>query len=307
MNCPNTVNSKLLSRPYLEQLVRQALREDIGKKDITTELIIPANKVAKAVLLAKQDCIVCGIDIAGLVFKAFDRRIRFKAEVRDGQQVKKGKILGRIVGRARPILSAERVALNFLGLLCGIATKTKEYVDTVRPYRVMIMDTRKTIPGLRLLQKYAVRVGGGYNHRMRLDEMILIKDNHIASCVLRHAFCVNKTLEMLKKKNAQNVKVEIEVNNIRDFKEALKVSPDIIMLDNMSLGQMRKAVLLRRKTQNVQHKTQDARHKTQLEASGGITLKNIREVASAGVDMISVGALTHSISSCDISLEIEAA
>jgi nicotinate-nucleotide pyrophosphorylase (carboxylating) len=139
---------------------------------------------------------------------------------------------------------------------------------------------------------------------MRLDEMILIKDNHIASCVMRHAFCVKKTLEMLKKKNAKNVKVEIEVNNIRDFKEALKVSPDIIMLDNMSLGQMRKAVLLRRKAPSAQHKTQDTRRKTQLEASGGITLKNIRQFASTGVDMISVGALTHSVSSIDISLEI---
>jgi nicotinate-nucleotide pyrophosphorylase (carboxylating) len=304
MGCPNSINSRLLPRAYLEELVRQALKEDIGKKDITTELMIPANKVAKAILLAKQDCVVCGIDIARLAFKARDPQIQFKAEVGDGKRVRKGMVFARIKGRTRTILSVERVALNFLSLLSGIATKTKEFVDAVRPYKARVMDTRKTIPGLRELQKYAVRVGGGYNHRMRLDEMILIKDNHIASCVMRHAFCVKKTLEMLKKKNAKNVKVEIEVNNIRDFKEALKVSPDIIMLDNMSLGQMRKAVLLRRKAPSAQHKTQDTRRKTQLEASGGITLKNIRQFASTGVDMISVGALTHSVSSIDISLEI---
>jgi len=156
-------------------LIRNALREDIGRRDITTELMIPQNKNIKAVLLAKENCLLCGLDVAKAVFKVRDKGIKFKPLVKDGQEVKKGKILARIEGRARSILTAERVVLNFLSLLCGIATKTKAYVHKVKSYRVKIMDTRKTIPGLRELEKYAVRTGGGYNHRMRLDEMGWLK------------------------------------------------------------------------------------------------------------------------------------
>jgi nicotinate-nucleotide pyrophosphorylase (carboxylating) len=176
MNCANLI-----------ALIRAELKEDIGSGDITTNLTIPQDKTIRAGLLAKDDLVVCGLDIASRVFKAKDKSIKFKRLTRDGQYVKRGKVLARVEGKARPILTAERTALNFLSLLCGIATRTKAYVDAVKPYPVKIMDTRKTIPGLRELEKYAVRTGGGYNHRMRLDEMVLIKDNHlrVASCKLQ--------------------------------------------------------------------------------------------------------------------------
>ena len=284
--------------PYIRMIIRQALEEDIGKRDITTELIIPKDKKSSTVLIAKENCVVCGIDIAKLVFKGQDKNIKFKPLCKDGQNIKKGKIIARIYGRASGILTAERVALNFLSLLSGIATTTRNYVDRIKPYKVKIMDTRKTIPGLRQLEKYAVMAGGGFNHRLRLDEMVMIKDNHIAASGFRlQASGVKKIIEAVKKKKTKDIKVEVEVKNLREFKEALMVKPDIIMLDNMKLIDTRKAVKIRG---NMQY----AIRNTLLEASGGITLKNVRRIASTGVDMISVGALTHSIKSIDISLEV---
>ncbi len=278
-------------------LIRNALREDIGRRDITTELMIPQNKNIKAVLLAKENCLLCGLDVAKAVFKVRDKGIKFKPLVKDGQEVKKGKILARIEGRARSILTAERVVLNFLSLLCGIATKTKAYVHKVKSYRVKIMDTRKTIPGLRELEKYAVRTGGGYNHRMRLDEMVLVKDNHLAVSGFRvQGSGFRGKIKKIKRKGK---KIELEVKNLREFKEALKLKPDIIMLDNMSVGVIRRAVRIRNKPT-----TNDQRLTTKLEASGNITLKNIRQVAATGVEMISVGNLTRSLESSDISLEV---
>lgn len=268
----------------IQQIVRSALKEDIGKRDITTELTIPKNKLIDVVLLAKEDGIICGLEIAKLVFRTQDKNIKFRPQIKDGDSVKKGRIFAKISGRASSILAAERVALNFLSLLSGIATKTKKYVEAVKPYNVKIMDTRKTIPGLRELEKYAVRVGEGYNHRFRLDEMVLIKDNHLV------ASCVKKLIEIAKKKKPKNIKLEIEVRNWREFKEALKAKPDIIMLDNMKIDDIKKAV--------------EIRPKTLLEASGGINLKNIKKIAATGVDMISVGDLTHSVKSIDMSLEI---
>ena len=302
----------------VRKLVKQALKEDIGKRDITTELVIPREKFARAIILAKEDCVVCGLKVAELVFKTKDKKLQFKTKVLDGQFVKRGKILVQVQGKASPILTAERVALNFLGLLSGIATKTRSYVNLAKPYKanpvrksgkrrrsfsngVKIMDTRKTIPGLRELEKYAVRVGGGYNHRFRLDEMVLVKDNHLAaSCVVRRASCVKKIIETIKKKKPKNVKIEIEVKNLREFKEALKAEPDIIMLDNMKIGDMKKAVQLKNNLRTCEPENS----RTKLEASGGITLKNLEKVASTGVDMISVGDLTHSVNSINISLEI---
>ena len=266
----------------LKSIIRGALNEDIGRKDITTEAIIPKNKFVKAVLVAKEDCVVCGLHIAGLVFKLKDKNIKFKPQVKDGQNLTKGKVLAEVLGRAQSILIAERVALNFVSLLSGIATSTREYVERVKPYKVKIMDTRKTIPGLRELEKYAVRIGGGYNHRMRLDEIILIKDNH---------WKVTGSYLNLPK-FTENYQVELEVKNLKEFIQALKLKPDIIMLDNMSIKDMRKAVKIRNY------------RLPKLEASGGITLKNVKKIASTGVDMISIGALTHSVKSVDISLEI---
>jgi len=272
----------------LKNIIKSALKEDIGRMDITTEKIIPANKSVKATILAKENCVVCGLNVVSLVFMAQDKNIKFKPMVEEGAFVKKGKIIAHIYGKTRSILTAERVALNFLSFLSGISTETRKFVDAVRPYKVKIMDTRKTIPGLRLLEKYAVRMGGAFNHRMRLDEMLLIKDNHLK--VIKNY----KALKGLLRK-AKKYKVELEVKNLKEFKEALKLQPDIIMLDNMSIKNIRKAVQIRNK---LAHKA------PKIEASGGIMLKNVKRIASCKVDMISIGALTHSVNSVDISLEI---
>jgi len=285
-----------LGRSKLEQIVRCALIEDIGGGDITTQLTVPRHKYIKAVFIAKEECVICGLQAAEMVFKAIDKNINFVPLAKEGQAVKKGKIFARIQGQARSILTAERVALNFLTLLSGIATKTREYVEKVKHYKVKIADTRKTIPCLRELEKYAVRIGGGHNHRMRLDEMILIKDNHIKVIGDRLWVIGSKGI---KNKIPSQVRIEIEVKNLKEFKKAIKLKPDIIMLDNMSIKGMRKAVKIRNSlSPNTYHPT------PKLEASGGITLKNVKQVASTGVDMISIGALTHSVSSVDISLEV---
>lgn len=284
---PNKIN--VFWRSHLQQVVRAALGEDIGERDITTEAIIPKHKLVKAILVAKEKGVVCGINIAGLVFKLRDKSVKFRPLVKDGEKIRKGKVLAEVLGGAQSILSAERVALNFLSLLSGVATKTRMFVHKVKPHKVKIMDTRKTLPGLRELEKYAVRIGGAYNHRMRLDEMLLIKDNHLK---------VAKGCQRLPEV-ARGYKIEIEVKNLKEFREALKLKPDVIMLDNMNIDAMKKAVKIRNSSQPL-----NPHPSPKIEASGGTTLKNIKRVASCGIDMISVGALTHSVDSLDISLEI---
>ncbi len=269
----------------IKDILINALAEDIGSGDITTHGFIPAGKSISAVILAKEDCVVCGLGEAGVIFEIKDKRVKFVALAKDGARVKKGKIIARISGNARSILTAERTALNVLSFLSGIATVTRRYVEAVKPYRVKIIDTRKTIPGLRILEKYAVRIGGGFNHRMSLDEMVMVKDNHL------------KVIGGHKKLNKLNrrYKSEIEVESLEEFRDALKLAPDVIMLDNMSVENMKKAVAIRNKL---------SLNSPKLEASGNITLKNVKRTAASGVDMISIGALTHSVKSVDISLEI---
>ncbi|MFH1413798.1 MAG: carboxylating nicotinate-nucleotide diphosphorylase [Candidatus Omnitrophota bacterium] len=276
----------------IEKIVKNALREDIGSGDITTDSLVGGNKAVKAVLLAKENCVVCGLDTFLLVLRSVDKNIKFKSLVRDGDQVKKGKQIARIQGRARAILTAERVALNFFSHLCGIATITRKYVLAIKPYKAKILDTRKTIPGLRILEKYAVRIGGGFNHRMSLDEMILVKDNHLK--VLGSRFWV---IGLGKKMHG--IKTEIEVKTLKEFNKALRLKPDVIMLDNMSIKDIKKTVKIRN---NLSPKTYNLKPK--LEASGGITLKSARKIASTGVDQISIGGLTHSVPCVNISLEI---
>ncbi|MDI6605536.1 MAG: carboxylating nicotinate-nucleotide diphosphorylase [Candidatus Omnitrophota bacterium] len=273
----------------LDQVIRRALIEDIGKGDITTQLTIPKDKITTANIITKQGCLVCGLKAAERGFKIVDANTKFEAEVKEGSLAKKGKVLARVSGKASSILTAERVALNLLSMLSGIASKTKEYVKEVKPYKVKITDTRKTLPGLRELQKYAVRIGGGYSHRTGLDEMLLIKDNHI------------KVTEGYDKLPSvpKGFKIEIEVQNLDEFRHALRFKPDVIMLDNMSLVDMKEAVSVRNKTEFKSHHPP-----TKLEASGGIDLKNLKEVAACGVDIISIGELTHSVEAVDISLDI---
>jgi len=273
----------------IKKIVKDALYEDISKKDITTELFIPSSKIVRALIICKEDkVIVCGLDLAKLTFKMLDKDIVFKTKLKDGDLISKGKIVAEIKGKARSILTAERTALNFLSFLSGVATYTYRFKEKTKPYKVKIMDTRKTHPGLRVLEKYAVRIGGGYNHRKTLEEMILIKDNH-----LKAIGGIEKLEGMLEniRKMIKSKKIEIEIKNIDEFKIAQILKPDIIMLDNMSLKDIKKIVKLNKE-------------KIKLEVSGNISLGNIREIAKTGVDMVSVGALTHSVRAVDFSLEV---
>jgi len=271
--------------PDLKNIIAIALKEDIGEQDITTKTFIPKNKQIKAMLLTKEACVICGLGVAQAVFKTQDKKIKFKPLVKEGVRVSKGRKIAVISGKAQSILTAERTALNFLSHLSGITTKTRCFVKRILPYKTKIIDTRKTIPGLRLLEKYAVRIGGGFNHRFSLDEMIMIKDNHLK---------IIGSYTKLRCHRVKKYKLELEVNNLKEFKEALGLHPDIIMLDNMSIKEMKCAVLLKKL----------AKSKILLEASGNITMDNIRKVASTGVNTISIGGLTHSVDSIDISLEI---
>ena len=231
----------------LDLVIRHALLEDIGKGDITTELTIPKNKLIKADIVAKEECVVCGMEVLERVFQIVDKSIKFTPDSKEGQKLKKGKPIATLEGKAHSILGAERVALNLLSHLSGIATKTREYVEMVKPHKVKITDTRKTMPGLRELQKYAVRIGGGFNHRMALDEMILIKDNHLQ---------VTEGYNQLPKV-PKGYKIEIEVENMDEFKHALKFKPDVIMLDNMSVEDIKKAAEIRDATPFTSHHPED--------------------------------------------------
>lgn len=291
MACPKyflAKNKFTIDPGKLNSVIKTALAEDIGKADITTGLIIPKNKKIKAAIIAKEDFLLCGIAIAGKVFKTVDPALKFEKKAIDGAPVKNKKIIATIEGKASSILTAERVALNLVSLLSGIATKTNEFVKKIVPFKTKITDTRKTLPGLRELQKYAVRTGGGYSHRMSLDEMVLIKDNH-----LKAARGFLRLLNVPK-----GLKVEIESQSLKEFKNALRLDPDVIMLDNIKIKDIREAVKMR-----------DAKFKSRgklikLEASGGIRLGNIKKYAATGVDLISVGELTDTVKSVDISLEI---
>jgi len=282
-------NKPEINPEKLESIIRHALIEDIGRGDITTQLTIPKDKIIKAKIIAKEDFLVCGIVVAEKVFKSVDPSVEFVQKIKEGGLVKAGKTIALISGKASSILTAERVALNLLSLLSGIATKTREFVREIEPYKTKITDTRKTMPGLRELQKYAVRIGGGHNHRIRLDEMILIKDNHI------------KVTDGYTKLPSvpKGYKIEIEAQNLEEFKHALYFKPDIIMLDNMNIEDIKEAVKIRDNTDFKSHHLP-----TKLEASGGIYLDNIKNYAATGVDIISVGELTDSVESVDVSLDV---
>jgi nicotinate-nucleotide pyrophosphorylase (carboxylating) len=264
------------------QLIRAALAEDIGTGDVTSSLTVPENRSVRARIVARADGILAGIDVCGQVFRALDRSVRFTPKLEDSARFRRGVVLASVQGRARPILAAERTALNFLQRLSGIATATRRFVDAVRGTRAVILDTRKTAPGWRVLEKYAVRCGGGTNHRVGLYDMILIKDNHIAA-----ARSITAALERCR---PSRLPVEVEARTLADVSEALSASARRILLDNMTTRQLKLAVAL-------------ARGKAKLEASGGITLRNARRVAETGVDYISVGAVTHSAPAIDIALD----
>jgi len=270
----------------VDRIIEYALREDLGDGDITTNSLASEKDDSKAVIRAKEKGVIAGLPIAKRVFQKLDPTVVCVDNIGDGESIRPGDTLSEINGGTRALLSGERLVLNILQRLSGIATLTSKYVKAVEGLPVKILDTRKTAPGLRMLDKYAVSVGGGYNHRFGLFDMVLIKDNHI-----KIAGGISEAVAVIRKKYRQKYKIEVETSGFEEVKEALIAGADIIMLDNMTPEQMKKAVRMIDKNAIV-------------EASGGITLRNVREVAETGVDFISVGSLTHSASALDIGLYV---
>lgn len=277
-----------IDRDWLKKIIDQALKEDVGEGDITTSLVVDKKIWAMAEIIAQDRGVLAGLEVARVVFLELDDNIEFDEHAQDGEELSQRQVVASIKGRAASILTAERVALNFLSHLSGIATKTRKFIKSTKGCGVKILDTRKTTPLLRPLEKYAVRVGGGYSHRRGLDGGILIKDNHLMTT--RLGLAVGRA-----RQGRGQMQIEVEAQTLDEAKEAIEAGADIIMLDNMEVARLREAVrFIRRKAPGVP-----------IEVSGGITLKNIEEVARLGVDMISVGALTHSPKALNLSLEVK--
>ncbi len=272
-----------------EKLIKMALEEDLGSGDVTTLSTVPPGTVARALIKTKQECVASGLQVLGLVFRTLDPSLKIEARVKDGDRLKPGDPLMAVTGNVISILMAERVALNFVQRLCGISTLTARYVEAVADFAAEIVDTRKTTPGWRSLEKYAVQVGGGRNHRHGLFDGILIKDNHI-----RAAGTITDAVTYARGLAPHGLRIEVEAATLDEVREAARCGAEIILLDNMETQQLREAVdLVRREYPDVK-----------LEASGGITLETVAGVAATGVDFISVGALTHSAPAIDISLDL---
>lgn len=281
------MNKSGLNIETIKSVIEYALNEDIGNGDITTNSLIPIDLQTKATMVAKSTGVIAGLAVAEYVFRTFSSDITWKTFVNDGDKVSKGDLIVEISGSYRALLTGERVALNFLQRMSGIATMTANYVETLKDYKTQILDTRKTVPGLRLLDKYAVKMGGGTNHRIGLYDMVLIKDNHI-----KIAGGITNAVTQIKKNLPGGIKVEVETTTIKEVKEALAAGVDIIMLDNMSNSTMAESVKI-------------IGGQAKVEASGNMTMERLKEVAATGVDFISIGALTHSVAAFDISMNIE--
>ena len=271
----------------LDALLRAALEEDVGTGDITTESCIPEDAVSRGGFRAKEDMVVCGLEVARRVFALVDPAVVFTPLTQDGARAKKGDILATVEGKSRSILTGERVSLNLMQRMCGIATRTAEAVSAVAGTKARIVDTRKSTPGLRVLEKYAVRVGGGGNHRFNLADGVLIKDNHI-----RAAGGITPAVEAVRKNAPHTLRIEVETETLDEVREAIAAGADIIMLDNMDNDRMREAVGV-------------IAGRAITEASGNMGDRDLRAVAETGVDVISIGALTHSVRSSDISLKFD--
>ncbi|NLN40117.1 MAG: carboxylating nicotinate-nucleotide diphosphorylase [Smithella sp.] len=271
----------------IKKIIAAALAEDIGAGDITTQATVGPKKMGKAVAVARQDFVVAGLDVFEAVFKSVNKKIKVKKLIADGQRAKKNDVVAEVEGRLCAILQAERTALNFFQRMCGIATQTARYVQAVRGTGAKILDTRKTAPGLRIVDKMAVRLGGGMNHRFGLFDAVMIKDNHIEA-----AGGITAAVEAQRKYLKKKMKIEVETKNLGEVKEALACNTDIIMLDNMSNAAMKKAVAL-------------IGGRALTEASGNVNLKRVASIAKTGVDYISIGELTHSVRAANISLLVK--
>jgi nicotinate-nucleotide pyrophosphorylase (carboxylating) len=269
-------------------IIKRALREDIGRGDITTDAIVAENDRALGIIFAKEEGVLCGVDVAQSVFEQIDETIDFQKQLGDGSPLSPGVTIAILIGRASTCLKGERTALNFLQHLSGIATMTRKFVEAAQG-KIRILDTRKTTPGLRIMQKYAVRVGGGSNHRFGLFDMVMIKDNHI-----QLAGSIGEAVRRVRSTRKRKF-IEVEVQTIAELTEALALQVDRIMLDNMNAAQIAQAVNLARKSAG----------DTEIEISGGIDFDHIRELSASGADFISVGALTHSVRALDIALKMK--
>jgi nicotinate-nucleotide pyrophosphorylase (carboxylating) len=279
----------------IDPLIEMAVKEDIGGGDVTTDSLVPEWQTARGEVMAKEAGIIAGLPVASRVYQYINKKVSFNPRVEEGARVLPGRVLAEVSGPARSILSGERVALNFIQRLSGIATLTSQFVEKIKDYHAKIYDTRKTVPGWRSLEKYAVRVGGGLNHRMGLYDQILIKDNHLMALEAGQALA--KGIRLAREKAPQWMLIEVEVKNFEELEEAIAAGPDIILLDNMSVEEIARAVKFIRQVKPL--------HPPLIEASGGITLENVEAIAKSGVDRISAGALTHSARALDISLEIK--
>ncbi|NEN85419.1 carboxylating nicotinate-nucleotide diphosphorylase [Paenibacillus elgii] len=278
-----------LNRSNLERSLRAWLEEDIGMGDVTTMTTIPAESQAKGIIHVKDEGIIGGLSVAEAVFALVDPQLRFEAKVNDGAAARYGTVIAEVSGSTRSILLGERLALNLLQRMSGIATRTRQFVDRLEGLPVRLVDTRKTTPGHRMLEKYAVRIGGGHNHRFGLYDAVMIKDNHI-----KGAGGIREAIVAARTQIPHTMKIEVEVETFEQLEEALAAGPDIVMLDNMSPEQM---------SQAVQRMKSQAPH-IMVEASGNVTLDTVRGIAESGVDVISVGRLTYSVQSLDISLDL---
>lgn len=276
-----------LNKFYVDDTIKNALKEDINYLDVTTDYLIDENATTTARFVAKSDGVLCGLEVALRVFTLLDDTITFEILKKDGDELKKGDIICRISGNTRALLKGERTALNLIQHMSGIATATNKCVKLVEGTNASVVDTRKTLPGLRALQKYAVTCGGGKNHRYNLSDAAMLKDNHIDAYG-----SITNAVNALRKKAGHMLKIEVETRSLDDLREALAVGADVIMLDNMDCPTMAEAVKINA-------------GRAKLEASGNITLDNIAEVAKTGVDIISLGALTHSVHAFDISMRID--
>ncbi|HEU6447090.1 MAG TPA: carboxylating nicotinate-nucleotide diphosphorylase [Verrucomicrobiae bacterium] len=280
-----------LTSKEIRAAIRAALAEDIGRGDATTLATVPANAKSIAFMRARKNLVVVGIQFVETAFRELAPKIKIEKLARDGQRISAGKTILKISGSSRAILSAERVALNFIQRLSGVTTLTAQFVEAVRGTGAKILDTRKTTPGWRRFEKYAVSCGGGQNHRIGLFDMILIKDNHLVALRNEKPNAIAAAVALARKK-FPGLKIEVEADNLMQVAQAVDAKADIILLDNMSLRQLRLAVKI-------------VRHRAKTEASGGVNLKTVRAIAETGVDFISVGALTHSARAVDIGLDFE--
>ena len=275
------------SEIQIKNLVQQALEEDIGEEDITTNSIVPIDRKCHGRFVAKERGVIAGLQVAKMTFLQLDNQIQLEVNVNDGERVGKGEIIATVHGNGRSILSAERVALNFLQRMSGIASLTRQFVDAVRGTSAIILDTRKTAPSLRLFDKWAVLLGGGQNHRFGLFDMVLIKDNHIAI-----AGGVTEAVSRVRARMEAKIEIEVEVKNLEELREAVELKTDRVLLDNMRIEELKRAV-------------QMSNGRVPLEASGNVDLGNVCAIAATGVDYISIGKLTHSAKALDISFYLE--